>query len=41
MSNAGEIDQAGLRRKNGFLREEALRNARIVAVGNRRWEDID
>lgn len=37
----GIIDQAGLRRKNGFLEGLDPSRFRIVAVGDRKYKDID
>lgn len=41
MLERGEIDQEGLRRKNGFLEGIDPKRFRIVAIGDRKYEDID
>lgn len=41
MLERGEINEEGLRRKNGFLNKFDFSKVRILAVGNRNYEDID
>ncbi|MPR60649.1 hypothetical protein D7027_02225 [Ochrobactrum intermedium] len=41
MLERGEIDQAGLIRKNCMFHDLDFSKVRIVAIGDRRYEDID
>ncbi|MCH6206325.1 hypothetical protein L3V16_21100 [Brucella ciceri] len=41
MLERGDITVKRLREKNGFLSGADLRQAKIVAVGDRKWEDVD